>query len=413
MNSKSIFVLLVGLNLVLAGALFWALKRPNATPALTETASLPAEPAAATKPALPEIKMELPVADQQFNWNTVESEDYKKYIANLRAIGCPEETIRDIIVADVNKLFASRKHERQAARTNKFAYWKAGGFFTSLADPARIENSQAEAREKRALFQILLGSVPEEKSDLLAAFNPFESMLDFLPAGKQTVVTELYQKYQAKMLQGLSGGTPDAEDLRQMAKTQKEMEAELGKVLTPQELEDYQLRMSQTAMVMRMQLASFDPNEPEFRAIFKAKKAFDDEFGLMGLSAMDAAEKEKLKAAQQQMNDALRKTLGETRYAEYERAQDYNYQTIYRVAERNGLGGEAAGKVYEIKKVAEDQARLVRSDRTLNQEQRTAALRDIRVETESAIHTVFGDKAAQSYQSQGGTWLQGISPDPK
>ena len=39
----------------------------------------------------------------------------------------------------------------------------------------------------------------------------------------------------------------------------------------------------------------------------------------------------------------------------HQRAQDYNYQSIYRVADRNGLGKEAAGKVYEIKKVAEDQ----------------------------------------------------------
>src|SRR5262245_10847191 len=35
-----------------------------------------------------------------FHWRTIESEDYRKYIANLRAIGCPEETIRDIIVAE-------------------------------------------------------------------------------------------------------------------------------------------------------------------------------------------------------------------------------------------------------------------------------------------------------------------------
>ncbi len=26
-----------------------------------------------------------------FNWESVESSDYKQYIANLRAVGCPEE----------------------------------------------------------------------------------------------------------------------------------------------------------------------------------------------------------------------------------------------------------------------------------------------------------------------------------
>src|SRR3954462_879248 len=37
-----------------------------------------------------------------FQWASVESPDYREYIANLRAIGCPEETIRDIVIADVN-----------------------------------------------------------------------------------------------------------------------------------------------------------------------------------------------------------------------------------------------------------------------------------------------------------------------
>jgi len=32
-----------------------------------------------------------------FDWRQVESEDYRTYLANLRAIGCPETTIRDIV----------------------------------------------------------------------------------------------------------------------------------------------------------------------------------------------------------------------------------------------------------------------------------------------------------------------------
>ena len=233
MNSKPVVALLVGLNLVLAGALVWAFKRPGPAREPAETGETAAADSTAIKTTAP-AHLILPASDQKFSWNNVESEDYKKYIANLRAIGCPEETIRDIIIADINKLFAARKHVRQTARTNQFEYWKAGNFFASLAGPERIEQNQALAREKRELFRILLGTVPEEKSDLLASFNPFENMLDFLPAEKQTAVTELYQKYQAKQLQGLSRGTPDAEDLQQMVRTQKEMERELGKLLTVQ-----------------------------------------------------------------------------------------------------------------------------------------------------------------------------------
>src|SRR4051812_22723871 len=38
---------------------------------------------------------------ENFKWALLESPDYKKYIANLREVNCPEETVRDIIIADV------------------------------------------------------------------------------------------------------------------------------------------------------------------------------------------------------------------------------------------------------------------------------------------------------------------------
>src|SRR5690242_7331814 len=46
---------------------------------------------------------------QFFSWREVESEDYPTYVANLRDIGCPEQTIRDIIIADVNALYGQKR----------------------------------------------------------------------------------------------------------------------------------------------------------------------------------------------------------------------------------------------------------------------------------------------------------------
>src|SRR5690349_16842132 len=43
---------------------------------------------------------------ERFLWSEIESPDYRRYIANLRSISCPEQTIRDIIVADVHNLYA-------------------------------------------------------------------------------------------------------------------------------------------------------------------------------------------------------------------------------------------------------------------------------------------------------------------
>ena len=413
MNAKPLLILSVALNLTLAAVVVWSSKaKPD------QAAPESAVSGQKSKVRPPTSDLRLPAAParpaQSFDWRLVESEDYKKYIANLRAIGCPEETIRDIIVADVNKLFESRKQALKSATQKKFEYWKAGNLFAGLADPELLEKQQSLTREKHALLKELLGVDVEEKADLSAMMSPFLALLDFLPEGKQTQIVELMQKYQAKMMKGMSGGAPDSEDMKNIQKTQKEMEAELAKILTPEELENYQLRLSQTAMVMRMQLGSFEPSEPEFINIFKLKKSYDDQFGLLGLGATDKPERDKAAAAKKETDAQIKSLLGDARYADYERSQDYTYQGIYRVTERNGLTKEDANKVYDLKKVAEDQAGKVRQDSSLSPEQRAAALQGIRTETESGIRTVFGEKAFKSYVNQPGTyWLNGISPDTK
>jgi hypothetical protein len=46
-----------------------------------------------------------------FRWDQLEATDYRTYIANLQKIGCPEKTIREIVVADVHDLYNTRGQE--------------------------------------------------------------------------------------------------------------------------------------------------------------------------------------------------------------------------------------------------------------------------------------------------------------
>jgi hypothetical protein len=51
-----------------------------------------------------------PIAEvKPFHWSQIESPDYRTYVANLRGIGCPEQTIHDLVKADVDSLYASRR----------------------------------------------------------------------------------------------------------------------------------------------------------------------------------------------------------------------------------------------------------------------------------------------------------------
>ena len=120
MNYKTLFLISLTINVV--G--FYAFRR---FAALSEVPRKEAPSGPETPVAPPAVKaVESPVTNtmiKPFNWESLESSDHKQYIANLRSVGCPQETIRDIIRADVNRLYDGKKTQvRQQAPTRE--YWK-------------------------------------------------------------------------------------------------------------------------------------------------------------------------------------------------------------------------------------------------------------------------------------------------
>ena len=108
MSRRTAIILSLGLNVALAAAACWlARKQPASAPetlvtkAITNRAPEGAEAAHTPSPPLE--------TSAPFHWSMIESGDYHAYIANLRTIGCPEPTIRDIIYADVSELFVRKR----------------------------------------------------------------------------------------------------------------------------------------------------------------------------------------------------------------------------------------------------------------------------------------------------------------
>ena len=413
MSQKTLLIFCLVMNVAFGAMLLRSkpVEPPVAlAPAQTKAAPfVPATPAAAKTRTVTQVVTN--TVAQKFDWNAVESDDYKKYIANLRSIGCPEETIRDIITADVNKLYDA-KRKALAGPKKKYEFWKPGMMLGAPADPERTEKERALNKEKRVLLTELLGSAPEEKPDLLAGVaSQLDAMFDFLPTEKRSKVMELMQDMQTKMQKAMENGAPDPEDMR---KVMKDIETEIGRVLTPEELLDYNLRFSTTATMMRSQLSGFEPNEQEFLELYKKRKAYDDEFGGAFGAALNLKGEEKAKqdAAVKALEESVKAQLGDERYADYKRSEDYAYQAMFRAASREGLGKDAAVKAFNMKKAAEDQATAIRTDKSLSSDQRTAALRGIRDETERSVKGVLGEKGFTSYERNNGAyWLKGIAPD--
>lgn len=383
---------------------------PPTQPELTPTPS--PEPIAAIEPepstpAVP-VTDAVPTSDVSHTWETVESEDYRKYIANLRAIGCPDETISDIIRADVNKLFAARKKETQ----EPFEYWKTGNVMAQLMDQDKIKAHTEMNKEKTELLKSLLGADAKPDGNVMAGmYNPLEQMMDFLPGEKQSQLMGKLQTWQAEALKHVSGGSPDAKDLAELKKVRDKIEAELSVMLTPEEKRNYDLRLSNTAQGMRQGLGDFNPSKEEFEKIFDLRLAFDEEHSVLGIPPVDEAGRAARKEAEAAFKKEVEAMLGPERYAEFDRAPRREYKTAVKVAERQGLEKSAAIQVYEMKGAAEGQAREVRQNKALSAAQRATALQAIHDETRASIIDVFGEDGFKAYNSDRNIrWIKALAP---
>jgi hypothetical protein len=334
------------------------------------SASNQGEPGGAN-PAAPAAKG----AAASFSWRQIESDQYPQFIANLRSIGCPEQTIRDLITADVNKLFAEREKPLKQG-PGPTAENPAGE--TAAQKLERLRELRALQLEKRAVLKELLGI--EMPLDLLPSsgsrdYRAFEAGLSYLPAEKRDAVQNLQENYwqQYDALRNKYGTARTPEYTAEARQLQDSFRQELAKVLTPQELEDYDLRTSPTAKQLGSSLATyFRPSEDEFRQIFRARRTYEE--ALEKLSATQtprtappadpaeraayaqqrAAERQAIEqaraAAQTQMNDQLKTALGDSRYTDYERSQDRSFDMLARLGTRYSLPQETVLQAYELRK---------------------------------------------------------------
>src|SRR6185436_10530691 len=102
MKTSIVIILSWGLTLLLAGLNMSLYKnRASAPPpkpfSLTEVTN--------TVKRVVRYQPTVKIQAGKFSWAMVEAPDYAAYMENLRAIGCPEKTIQDIIIADIEKTY--------------------------------------------------------------------------------------------------------------------------------------------------------------------------------------------------------------------------------------------------------------------------------------------------------------------
>ena len=396
-----IIVGLIGLNLLLVGGLAVALtqqssKKKDVAETVSDTSPTLASNAAV---AAPPTNTHSP--PDMAAWAALASPDLRKYARNLRRVGCPEETIKEIMLAEVNRLYGPQERALKV-RPDDRAPWE---------EAPRKDRHSAEGKlrqlleEKRGLLKELAGvDVGIDMPSRLAGrdVETYESAYGALPDAKRDPVRAIQENYWAQSddIKQRTMGYLEPEDRDEFVRIKTERRDALARILTPQELQNYELTTSATAPALRARFEGFDVNDPEYRKVFDFMQPLDERYSLSRKNP-DPVNQEftaERNQAEKDVQEYIRQVLGDDRYAEYQRTRDPVYRTINQIGSEAGLPKESIVQAYQAQQQMQEEAKRLMQDPSLNQEQRVQSLQDLRGQAQQKIQQLFGDKGAQMLQ---------------
>lgn len=325
---------------------------------------------------------------EPFRWSSVESPSYLEYIANLRKVGCPEETIRDIVITDVCKLYAQRRAEASA----QIPFWMTDSSPEILQAKSRLTQLD---QEEAAVIQKLLGLPWNGIEDYLGRNSP-----GYLSLQKSARLDRLKTDLQAQ-IKAIETAAQNRE--LTIHALEKQFERDLGQLLTPAELEEYKLRNSFDSTVLRRNLLGLSVSEEEFRQMFRARQQLNDLIAAESERyASDDFARQRVATGIRNFEGQLEKLLGPERYADYQRAEDNAYQRLRQFAASAGVPETEANQLYEFKRQLERVAR----DRELSRDHRSQLRHQLQAEARAFSEKFLGEKWHSAYLERGGSWMK-------
>ncbi|MBI5802171.1 MAG: hypothetical protein HZA92_15780 [Verrucomicrobia bacterium] len=407
-------VLPLGLSLALTGALLamnYALLQAREDP---PSAGAERKVMVTTKRVVrntPPVSQPAPASNAPpFHWSALESADYSVYAANLRAVGCPERTLRDILLPDIEKLYDERAKELSDGPEDTF--WET-------ADQREARQRQREAKlralelEKRALVQRLLGAemsyeaLKELRSAGMASAI-LELLLGFTDTAQSDQLFTVFhlREEDAKAHLAVTEGILLDEDITQLHALRDRLENGLARVLAPHELEELRLRVAALeGMEHLTRRSGVNVSGAELREIARIRADTRDVFAKM-LNLDEEIYSEELRAkGDAAFQDLLRRYVGLERFADTERGKDGLFRELFQSTEKLGVAKAALVQAYEARRAAATQAQEIRADQQLSNEERLLLLAALRARTAQALLRSLGPVGFGAYLKEHGQQL--------
>jgi hypothetical protein len=309
----------LALNVALLVIVGWRSTRETPMPRTPRSEIRQASPRLANPRARSSARRDQPASP----WEAIEDKDPRTFIQKLRAIGCPEQTIRDIVTLRVCRAYRNRLLEAEAEVARAWDYTRQQSRDYWLEYNERLQDLRDEmittlesvmGQSWRTLASSLLG-----RTDWDWGTDPLEPFS--LEARRK--IREVDRKYRREfneLQQRRWTGELSLEDMARLRELEREKRAALAAVLSAAALEEYTYRQSAAADYVRRTLPEAN-SEDEFRTMVRLawememSESGDPLSSRSGIALPDDAKRE-VEQRKAEFDKRLKELLGETRIAE-------------------------------------------------------------------------------------------------
>lgn len=392
--NKILFISICALSLAVNASLGFALLRP-ATPSVAFGAPKTVISGSTNTPASP---MNGTLTGTL--WSELSSIDLRKLVSNLQAAGFSPKMIRAIIQALVSEKYAerllvARGHDKDTP------YWKTSN--TYYSGDKRMKESSRIYREMNKEVRAILGDISLVVGDENLPY--LQRQYGSLPSDKLNKLMHIQEDYSEMIAEYQTGGTQLPADREKLKLLQQEQRADIAKLLTTEELFEYDLRNSPASWRLRGWNDSFDLAEAEYRALFPLYQKLEDQFP-SDQGPSNAETDKARKTAEEQMQDQIKAALGDARYADYKQSRDPSAQQENRLVLRLGLPLTTASQLVEAKKDFQEKTKSIAKDKDLSGEQKKDKLAALAQASQDRVTSLIGEQGINVYREYGGGWLK-------
>jgi hypothetical protein len=361
-------------------------------------------------------------------WNDLASTDFFVYRDNLRAIGCPEKTVRDILESELDQWLFERRQPIVDALQPRFwqlAAQRGEEGFDEIQPQLQLLQS-----DRDAMFAAVLGEPkPDPTLESRRLRESLARRYHWLPPELQAQLLELEEQHMKARhhlqseLDHPDGSEMTSEENQRWKQLRTDHDA-AHRALLGDFAEEFDLRSSGSGWAGN--LVGFEPTEDEWRAVTKAQAELAavknrgepdyeaimlQRYGIIPGSPDYPKPKPKpdIADAQARYEARIQAAFGPERYAEYQRAGDHSYQQARRVTERLGLDDAVAVDTWEIQRATQAAVEQIYANTELDAALRQAALEQITAESRAILRSTLGDHGFDAYQEYAGSWLRDLS----